>query len=360
MLGVRLHRDRPCPARHDVARSVRHPARRRHGAPAHLRPGHPGHRPARARRLALGASRRRPGHVDIPRASAPAAADWTDAVPRRHGLRRRHRGIRRLQELRALARRALRPGRVGCRQRRHPSLARPDPNARPDAGPSERHTLVVHRDLEPARRVRVGPGRRPLRHGAGRAPRWARNDRRRGALDDPLSRAAPHTPLRRVTRGDRGPRVRSTGAVGVEGTLYDASRPSVAPCRERPRDPARWSAWNGTAPRQGRHSAHPVGNCATSASTGYDAALWLRRSGQGGAMTAYRFYVGIDWATEAHRVIVLDADRRALHDRSVRHEGVALETFAHWLAQDVAARVARDVAVALEGPRGPVVATLLA
>ena len=77
-------------------------------------------------------------------------------------------------------------------------------------------------------------------------------------------------------------------------------------------------------------------------------------------MTAYRFYVGIDWATEAHRVIVLDADRRALHDRSVRHEGVALETFAHWLAQDVAAGVASDVAVALEVPRGAVVDTLLA
>src|SRR6266446_3056518 len=137
-------------------------------------------------------------------------------------------------------------------------------------------------------------------------------------------------------------------------------RPSVAPCRERPRDPARWSAWNGTAPRRGRHSARPVGNCATSASTGYDAALWLRRSGPGGAMTAYRFYVGIDWATEAHRVVVLDADRRSLHDRTVRHEGVALETFAHWLAQDVAAGVASDVAVALEVPRGAVVDTLLA
>src|SRR2546426_10982766 len=72
---------------------------------------------------------------------------------------------------------------------------------------------------------------------------------------------------------------------------------------------------------------------------------------KGGAMTAYRFYVGIDWATEAHRVVVLDADRRSLHDRTVRHEGVALETFAHWLAQDGAAGVARDVAAAPEAPR---------
>src|SRR6266850_2757398 len=76
-------------------------------------------------------------------------------------------------------------------------------------------------------------------------------------------------------------------------------------------------------------------------------------------MTAYRFYVGIDWATAAHRVVVLDADRRSLHDRTVPHEGVALETFAHWLVE-LAAGQARDVAVALEVPRGAVVDVLLA
>src|SRR5437899_1761609 len=80
---------------------------------------------------------------------------------------------------------------------------------------------------------------------------------------------------------------------------------------------------------------------------------------KGGAMTAYRFHVGIDWATEAHRVVVLDADRRALHERTVRHEGTALETFAQWLAADVAAGVPSDVAVALEVPRGAIVDALL-
>ena len=77
-------------------------------------------------------------------------------------------------------------------------------------------------------------------------------------------------------------------------------------------------------------------------------------------MTAYRFYVGIDWATQAHRVVVLDAERRPLHDRTVLHAGGALETFVHWLAEDVAAGVASDVAVALEVPRGAIVDTLLA
>ena len=77
-------------------------------------------------------------------------------------------------------------------------------------------------------------------------------------------------------------------------------------------------------------------------------------------MTAYRFFVGIDWATDAHRVVVLDADRRPLHDRTVRHEGVALETFARWLTEDLAGGVPAAVAVALETPRGAVVDGLLA
>ena len=77
-------------------------------------------------------------------------------------------------------------------------------------------------------------------------------------------------------------------------------------------------------------------------------------------MTTYRFYVGIDWATDAHRVVILDAERRPLHDRTVRHEAVALETFARWLTAEVAAGTAGDVAVALEVPRGAVVDALLA
>lgn len=76
-------------------------------------------------------------------------------------------------------------------------------------------------------------------------------------------------------------------------------------------------------------------------------------------MTAYRFYVGIDWATTAHRVVVLDRDRRGVHDRTVAHEGVALETFAQWLVE-LAEGHADEVAVALEVPRGAIVDVLLA
>src|SRR2546426_8659233 len=73
----------------------------------------------------------------------------------------------------------------------------------------------------------------------------------------------------------------------------------------------------------------------------------------------YRFYVGIDWATEKHRVVVLDAERRVVREREVCHEGAALESFADWLTQ-LAASAVETVAVALEVPRGAVVDVLLA
>jgi transposase len=74
---------------------------------------------------------------------------------------------------------------------------------------------------------------------------------------------------------------------------------------------------------------------------------------------SYQIYVGVDWGTEEHRVVILDAERRVLHDRRVRQEAMALETFATWLSDLVGGRV-DTVAVALETPRGALVETLLA
>src|SRR2546428_12763616 len=98
-----------------------------------------------------------------------------------------------------------------------------------------------------------------------------------------------------------------------------------------------------------------------SASTGCDAALWLGGSEKGRMMSAavYRFYVGIDWATEKHRVVVLDAERRVVREREVCHEGAAVESFADWLTQ-LAASAVETVDVALEVLRGAVSLTLLA
>lgn len=73
----------------------------------------------------------------------------------------------------------------------------------------------------------------------------------------------------------------------------------------------------------------------------------------------YELYVGIDWATQEHRVVVLDAARRPLHDRVVRQDGAALEAFATWLVALVAGR-GDAIAVALEVPRGALIDTLLA
>jgi transposase len=76
-------------------------------------------------------------------------------------------------------------------------------------------------------------------------------------------------------------------------------------------------------------------------------------------MTTYRLYVGIDWATQAHRVVVVDGERRVLVERAVRHGAIELESLATELSE-LAGGVPSNVAVGLETPRGAVVDTLLA
>ena len=73
---------------------------------------------------------------------------------------------------------------------------------------------------------------------------------------------------------------------------------------------------------------------------------------------SFGWYVGIDWATQAHQVTVLDAERRVLGERSVAHTGSALAELASWLTEICGGEVDR-VAVAIEIPRGTVVETLL-
>jgi transposase len=72
----------------------------------------------------------------------------------------------------------------------------------------------------------------------------------------------------------------------------------------------------------------------------------------------YRWYVGIDWATEAHEVCVLDSSRREISKRSVDHNGPALASFVEWLAALCKADVGH-VAVSIEIPRGAIVETLV-
>lgn len=75
-------------------------------------------------------------------------------------------------------------------------------------------------------------------------------------------------------------------------------------------------------------------------------------------MQDYRFYVGIDWASEAHRVLVIDRERRVVGERSVAHSGAALGALADWLYA-LCQGSPEEVAIAIEVPRGPVVETFL-
>jgi transposase len=72
----------------------------------------------------------------------------------------------------------------------------------------------------------------------------------------------------------------------------------------------------------------------------------------------YRLLVGIDWATEAHQVCIMDGERHVIEERSVEHSGAALAELADRLTQLAGGDPAR-VAVAIEIPRGAIVETLI-
>jgi len=71
----------------------------------------------------------------------------------------------------------------------------------------------------------------------------------------------------------------------------------------------------------------------------------------------FRWWVGIDWASEAHQVCTLEANGRVVDERSVPHSGPGLGEFADWLTQLVGDPA--SVAIAIEVPRGAVVETLV-
>jgi transposase len=68
--------------------------------------------------------------------------------------------------------------------------------------------------------------------------------------------------------------------------------------------------------------------------------------------------VGIDWATRAHEVCILDGSRKVLGKRSVANTAIGLEGLVRWLLQS-AGGDPHALAVALERPDGPLVETLL-
>lgn len=70
----------------------------------------------------------------------------------------------------------------------------------------------------------------------------------------------------------------------------------------------------------------------------------------------FKFFVGVDWATQEHQVCVLDPRRKVLHEWVVKHTGDALADLADRLAKLADPGL---IAVSIETPRGAVVEMLM-
>ena len=70
------------------------------------------------------------------------------------------------------------------------------------------------------------------------------------------------------------------------------------------------------------------------------------------------WFVGIDWATQSHRVCLLDAEGRRVAEREIVHGGAGLMELRDWLLEKTKATPVQ-IAVAIEMPHGPVVEMLL-
>lgn len=73
---------------------------------------------------------------------------------------------------------------------------------------------------------------------------------------------------------------------------------------------------------------------------------------------SYEWLVGIDWATEKHRVHVMKSDRTKVAERDVEHTGAGIAEFLDWLDKLCSGQVER-IAIAIEAPRGAVVESLM-
>ena len=72
----------------------------------------------------------------------------------------------------------------------------------------------------------------------------------------------------------------------------------------------------------------------------------------------FLFFVGIDWATENHRVCVLDRDGNKIAERQVPHSGSGLLQFLTWLREQTQVPP-EQVAAAMEMPSGAILETLV-
>lgn len=72
----------------------------------------------------------------------------------------------------------------------------------------------------------------------------------------------------------------------------------------------------------------------------------------------YKWFVGIDWATELHQVCVLDGDRQILQEKKIEHSGSGIAELVEMLLK-ISGNRPQQAAVAIEMPRGAIVETLV-
>jgi transposase len=71
----------------------------------------------------------------------------------------------------------------------------------------------------------------------------------------------------------------------------------------------------------------------------------------------FLFFIGIDWATDEHRVCLIDARGKKLSERSVPHSGSGITQLLAWVTEQTMQSADR-VGIAIEIPRGAVVESL--
>jgi transposase len=72
----------------------------------------------------------------------------------------------------------------------------------------------------------------------------------------------------------------------------------------------------------------------------------------------FRFFVGIDWGTQRHRICLMDASGQVVDERWTDQSAAGLAELATWLCEKSGTNPA-DIAVAIEVPRGAIVELLV-
>lgn len=73
---------------------------------------------------------------------------------------------------------------------------------------------------------------------------------------------------------------------------------------------------------------------------------------------SHEWFVGIDWATQKHRIHVMKSDRKKVAERDAVHSGEGIAEFLDWLDKLCSGQVEK-VAIGIETPRGAIVESLM-